>query len=188
MISPQLIVPQFNDIKQTLIADEGKDALCLALVNLQMAASESGKVLTLDDVNRLVKEAVKIGALRSSDGVNSDGWILPGGHEKLAALAGLHNVTKKYIKFDRAEIINRLQWGKAVEIRDQGRHSLLSYRWFKEGATFFADVLDPWPYTNDTRIDLDRAMTLRQVNGKWADSRTIEYIGFYEAKQDGGLA
>lgn len=188
MISPQLIVPKFNDIKQTLISDGGKEALCLALVNFQLAASESGKILTLDDVNRLVKEAVKIGALRSPDGINSDGWILPGGHEKLAELVGLKNVEKKYVKFSRAEVINRLQWGKPIELRDEGKHSLLAYRWFMEDKKYYADVLDPWPKTNDTRIDLDRGITLREVNGKWQASRSIEWIGFYEAKPAGGIA
>lgn len=187
-ISPQLIVPKFNDIKQTLISDGGKDALCLALVNLQMAAAECGKVLDLDDVNNLVKKAVKAGALRSKDGVNSDGWILPGGHEKLAELVGLKNVEKKYVKFSRSEAINRLQWGKPIELRDEGKHSLLAYRWFMDGKKFFADVLDPWPKTNDTRIDLDRGVTLREVNGAWKDSRSIEWIGFYEAKPAGGVA
>jgi len=187
-VSPQLLIPKFNDIKQTLISDGGKNALCLALVNLQLAASEIGKVLGLEDVNKFVKAAVKAGALRSTDGENSDGWIMPGGHEKLAELVGLKDVEKKYIKFDRSDIINRLQWGKAVELRDEGKHSLLAYRWFKEGETFFADVLDPWPKTNDTRINLDRAMTQREVNGKWVDSRSIEYIGFYEKIVSSGVA
>lgn len=181
MSSPQLIVPKVDLINQRLVKDAGADALCLAICNLQMSAAEMKKTLSLDDINRLVKEAVKVGALRSRDGgKNSDGWILPGGHEKIAALVGLKNVTKKYIKFDKGKIIERLQWGKPVELRDEGKHSMLAVRWYLIGDKPFSDVLDPWPLTNDTRCDLDRAMTQREVKGKFVDSRSIEYIGFYE--------
>ena len=181
MNSPQLIVPKVDLINQRVVKDAGADALCLFIANLQMAAAEMKMTLDMADINRLVKEAVKVGALRSSDGgKNSDGWILPGGHEKIAALVGLKNVTKKYVKFDKGEIIERLQWGKPVELRDEGKHSLLAVRWFMDGKKALADVLDPWPKTNDTRLDFDRAMTQREVNGKFVDSRSIEYIGFYE--------
>lgn len=181
MNSPQLIVPKVDLINQRLVKDTGADALCLFIVNLQMAAAEMKMTLAMADINRLVKEAVKVGALRSSDGgKNSDGWILPGGHEKIAALVGLKNVKKKYVKFDKGEIIARLQWGKPVELRDEGKHSMLAVRWFMDGKKALADVLDPWPKTNDTRLDFDRAMTQCEVNGKFVDSRSIEYIGFYE--------
>lgn len=181
MNSPQLIVPKVDLINQRLIKDAGADALCLAICNLQMAAAEMKMTLDMADINRLVKEAVKVVALRSPDGgKNSDGWILPGGHEKIAGLVGLTGVKKKYIKFDKGEIITRLQWGKPIELRDEGKHSMLAVRWYMDGNKAFSDVLDPWPKTNDTRCDLDRAVTQREVNGTFVDSRSIEYIGFYE--------
>jgi len=181
MNSPQLIVPKVTKINQRLVRDAGADALCLCIVNLQMAAAEMKQTLDVSDINRLVKEAVKVGALRSPDGgKNSDGWILPGGHEKIAELVGLTGVKKKYVKFDTGDVITRLQWGKPVELRDEGKHSMLTARWFMIGNKPFADVLDPWPKTNDIRVDLIRAMTQRDVKGKFVDSRSIEYIGFYE--------
>lgn len=172
---------QLNDIKQTAISDGGKNALCLGLVNLQMAAAEMGLVPDLEQIDAWVDESIRVGALRTKDGVNSDGWILPGGHEKMAAIVGLRGVRKVYVKFDVGIITARLQWKLPVELRDEGKHSLLCVGWFQDvDGKIYGECLDPWPKTDDKRIDFDRAMTQRIVNGKWVDSRSIEYIGYYQ--------
>lgn len=173
---------RLNDIKQTAISDGGKYALCLGLINLQMAAAELGLVPDLQQIDAWIDESVRVGALRTKDGVNSDGWVLPGGHEKMAAVVGLFNVRKVYKKFDVGIITARLQWKLPVELRDEGKHSLLCVGWHVDAADgkIYGECLDPWPKTDDRRIDFDRAMTQRIVNGKWVDSRSIEYIGYYE--------
>lgn len=169
-----------NDIKQTDIDDAGKNALCMALCNIQMAGAMIGKVFTLKDVDRIVDQCVANGALRSTDRVNSDGWVVS--HEKIAEACGLPYVKKFYKKFDRHDIINRLQWGQPIELRDEGKHSLLCVGWFKEGDKFYGECLDPWPKTDDKRIDFERATTQRKEKGKWVDSRTIEFYGYFEKK------
>lgn len=168
-----------NDIKQTKIDDAGKDALCTALCNLQMAAAALGLKPDLSQIDAWIDECVKVGALRSKDKKNSDGFVLS--HEKMAEVVGLKGVKKVYKKFDKAEIINLLQWGRAVELRDEGKHSLLAVGWLADAdGKAFADCLDPWPYSNDVRLDLQRAMTQNVKAGVLVDSRSIEYYGIYE--------
>lgn len=168
-----------NDIKQTEIDDTDRNKLCLALCDLQMAAADLRLTPTLADINKWIDEAVANGAIASKDGKNSfNGFV--NNHEKLAAIVGLNGVRKVYEKFDLFKITALLQWKRAVELRDEGRHSLLAVNWYKEGDKFYASTLDPWPYTDDKRVDLERATTQRLVSGKWVDSRTIEFIGYYE--------
>lgn len=178
----QMAQLRLNDIKQTAISDAGKNALCLGLCNLQMAAAELGLVPDLQQIDAWIDESVRVGALRTIDGVNSDGWVKPGGHEKMAAVVGLFNVRKVYKKFDVGIITARLQWKLPVELRDEGKHSLLCVGWHVDevDGKIYGECLDPWPKTGDRRIDFARAMTQRIVNGKWVDSRSIEYIGYYE--------
>jgi hypothetical protein len=169
-----------NDIKQTEIDDAGKNELCLALCDLQLAAAQLGLRQTLDDVNKWIDEAVATGAIASKDGKNSfRGFV--NNHEKLAAIVGLKGVRKIYEKFDVGRITALLQWRQAVELRDEGRHSLLCVNWYKEDGKFYGATLDPWPFTDDKRIDLERATTQRKnAAGAWVDSRTIEFIGYYK--------
>lgn len=168
-----------NDIKQTTIDDKGANELCLALCDIQIAGSLQKKVFTLADVNRIVDAAIKNGGLASVDGKDSyHGFVQS--HEKLAEAAGLTGYVKKYIKFDAAKIFALLQWGSLVELRDEGHHSLLATGWYKQGDQFFCTTSDPWPYTDDKRLDTARAMTQKVgPGGKLIDSRSIEYIGFY---------
>lgn len=185
MNSPQIDMARvaLNDIKQTTIDDKGNRGLCLALCSFQMAAAMAGKKPTLDDINHYVDEAIRIGAIASKDGVNSaDGWVADPGHGKLAEIAGLPGHKKIYERYTIGRLTALLQWGIPVELRDEGKHSLLAVGWYKEENSdlFYAEVLDPWPATNDKRFDMQRAMTQRAVNNKWVDSRTIEYLGWYE--------
>lgn len=168
-----------NDIKQTTIDDKGANELCLALCDIQIAGSLLKKTFTLGDVNRIVKDAIKNGGLASVDGKDSyHGFVKS--HEKLAEAAGLTGYVKKYIKFDAAKIFALLQWGSLVELRDEGKHSLLATGWYKLGDEFFCSTSDPWPFTDDKRLDTARAMTQKVgKGGKLIDSRSIEYIGFY---------
>lgn len=168
-----------NDIKQTTINDKGANELCLALCDIQIAASLQKKVLTLADINRIVDVAITNGGLASLDGKDSyHGFVKS--HEKLAEAAGLTGYTKKYIKFDAAKIFALLQWGSLVELRDEGHHSLLATGWYKQGDSFYCTCSDPWPYTNDVRLDTARGVTQKTgLRGALVDSRSIEYIGFY---------
>ena len=50
-----------NDIKQTTIDDKGANELCLALCDIQIAASLQKKIFTLADVNRIVDAAIARG-------------------------------------------------------------------------------------------------------------------------------
>jgi len=167
-----------NDIKQTDIDDAGKNALCMALCKIQIAGAMLGKVYNLDDINKIVDMCIQNGALRSKDGENSDGWVLR--HEKVAEACGLKGVKSVYKEFDRHDIVNRLQWGQPIELRDEGKHSLLCVGWYKEGEKFYGEVFDPWPKTDDKRLDFERAVTQRMVKGKWVDSRTIELYSYFE--------
>lgn len=183
VVRVQMAQVTLNDIKQTAIHDKGATSLCLGLCNLQMAAAEVGLVPDLAQIDLWIDESVRVGALRSQDGVNSDGWIQPGGHEKMAAIVGLDNVEKVYEKFDVGTITARLQWKKPVELRDEGKHSLLCVGWYIDtDGKAYGECIDPWPKTNDQRIDFDRAMTQRLVNGQWIDSRSIEYIGYFKQR------
>lgn len=176
---------KLNDIKQTEIDDAGRNALCMALCKIQMAGAMVGKVYDLAEVNKIVDRCIEIGALRSTDKKNSDGWVA--NHEKIAEACGLKNVKNVYKKFDRYDIVNRIQWGQPIELRDEGKHSLLAVGWYKEGDDFFLTVIDPWPKTDDKRLDLSRAMTQRKVGGKWVDSRSIEYYGYFEKIEKNGV-
>lgn len=168
-----------NDIKQTTINDKGANELCLALCDIQIAGSLQKKVFSLADVNRIVDAAIKNGGIASVDGKDSyHGFVKS--HEKLAEAAGLTGYTKKYVKYDAAKIFALLQWGSLVELRDEGHHSLLATGWYKQGDSFYCTTSDPWPYTDDKRLDTARAMTQKVgAGGKLIDSRSIEYIGFY---------
>ncbi len=168
-----------NDIKQTQINDKGNEALCTALCNILQAGAMQGLVYTLADVDRIVDACVANGALRTADGVDSDGYI--NSHRKMAEACGLTGFRKIYRAFDANELITRIVWGQPVELRDDGHHSLLALGVFEEGGKAYADVLDPWGKTNDQRLDITRQMTQRQVAlGKWVDSRSIERIGYYK--------
>lgn len=166
-----------NDIKQTQISDKGRDALCTALCNVLSAGAMQGLFYTLADVDRIVDECIRIGALRKLDEENSDGYILS--HRKMAEACGLVGYRKIYRAFDANQLITRVVWGQPVELRDDGHHSLLANGVFEENGVAYCNVIDPWPKTNDTRLDIKRQMTQRQVDGKWRDSRSIERIGYY---------
>lgn len=168
-----------NDIKQTTIDDKAAAELCLFLSDVQICGSLQKKVFSLADINRIKMAAIKNGGLASHDGKDSyHGWVQS--HEKIAEAAGLSGYTKKYIKFDAAKIFALLQWGSLVELRDEGHHSLLATGWYKLEDKFYCTTSDPWPYTDDKRLDTARAMTQKiGLRGAIVDSRSIEYIGFY---------
>jgi hypothetical protein len=179
-----------NDIKQTAINDSGRNSLCLALANIQIAGSilrlralREGKTIapyTLEDIDRIVDEAVKNGGLRDldKDGNSDDGFVAD--HEKIAAAAGLFDVKKVYEKINKYRISALLQWGSCVEIRDEGRHSMIAYAWYVDAnQNMFCRLSDPWPKTNDVLLDCQRWMTQRMVDGKLVDSRSVEHIGYY---------
>jgi hypothetical protein len=172
-------------IRQTDIDDAANDKLCLALTNIQLCGSilialkKRITPFSLAEVNAIIDKSIKNGGLKTKDGVNSDGgYVL--NHEKMAEACGLPGYKKHYARLgDGSELLNRLQWKVAVELRDEGKHSLIACGWHVQSGKVYVDVFDPWPKTDDSRFDLARAMTQRQVNGKWVDSRSIEYIGYY---------
>lgn len=175
-----------EDIKQNDIADADANKLCLALCDIQLAGSillgqkAIARPFNLADINRIVDKAIANGGIASVDGINSDsGWVKS--HEKIAEAAGLFGYVKKYAPFDPAKIFALLQWKSLVELRDEGRHSLLATSWFKgEDGIFYCRTSDPWRPTNDTLLDTSRALTLRKDrNGNLVPSRSIEYIGYY---------
>jgi hypothetical protein len=170
---------KLDHIFQTQIDDKANTELCLCLSDLLLAAADLKLSPSLADVDRWVDEGVRVGALASRDGKNSEHGFVKN-HEKLAEIVGLKGVKKIYEKFDIGRVTALLQWEKAVELRDEGHHSLLCVSWREEGGEFYGEVLDPWPYTDDKRIDLKRGITQRLIKGEWKDSRSIEYIGYFE--------
>lgn len=174
-----------NDIKQTTIDDKWNTKLCLWVADTQIAGSirriydKTLSPFTLDDLNRFADECIARGGLARLDDKNSqDGFVL--NHQIVAEVAGLKGYVKKYVPFDAAKIFALLQWKCLVELRDEGHHSLLATGWFKgDDGKFYCNTSDPWPATDDKRLDTARAMTQRLVNGKWIDSRSIEFIGYY---------
>lgn len=190
MIAPSKFIDMAHiavqDIKQNDIADAAADKLCLALCDIQIAGSLlllQGKrktPFTLEDVDVIIDAAIANGGIASKDGVNSDnGWVAS--HEKVAEAAGLFGYTKKYTPFNAAILFALLQWGSLVELRDEGKHSLLATSWFKANdGVYYCTVSDPWRATNDIFIDSARALTYRaDKTGTLVPSRSIEYLGYY---------
>jgi hypothetical protein len=186
---------ELKDLKQTRISDKWNTKLCTALCDIQIACGillskkELKAPFTYDDVDRIVDDSVRNGGLATKDGVNSEhGYVA--NHEKIAEAAGLYGFKKYYIKLDAAglsKMVALLQWGSPVELRDEGKHSLLAVGAYLENGTLFLNVSDPWPYTNDERFNTKTNMTQRLEKGAWVDSRSIEYIGYYENKKTGWL-
>lgn len=188
---------KINEIYQTEIDDANAVKLCLWMSNILIAWSilrikaKAGKrdappPLTLADFNRLNDACIKNGALaKLTDGDSKDGFVT--NHEKCAEAVGLTGYKKEYVKFTRdkkgvvdvADVINLLTWGCIVELRDEGKHSLVATGWYKAAGKFFLEVRDPWPKTNDTRFDCARGMTQRYIAGRWVDSRSIEFYGWF---------
>ena len=182
---------QMNDIPlekifQTQIDDGGKLALCVAYSTMHIANSilrahdKSVPKLTLDSINKIVDESVANCGLASKDGFNSDrGWVKS--HEKIAEAVGLKGYTKVYEEADASKIFALLQWGSMVELRHEGHHSMIATGWFKgKDEKFYCKVQDPWPYSDDCLLDTSRMVTLKKVNGKLVDSRTIELMGWFK--------
>lgn len=184
---------QMNEIKlptlrQTDISDTAKNELCLVYSGGQMAYQlrrrnemKKGVKLptwTMKDVDEFIDKAIGNGGVYTEDGVNSLHGMAKN-HRKIAEAAGLYGYDKEYVKYDSAKIMALLQWDSLVELRDEGRHSLLATGWYKEDDKFYCSTSDPWPYSDDLRLDCARAMTQKKVNGKWVDSRSIEYFAFY---------
>lgn len=175
-----------DDIKQTDISDAGNKELCLCLADIQIAGSillmqkKIATPFTLADIDRIVDAAILNGGLATADKQNSlHGYVLS--HERVAEAAGLLGYVKKYELYDASRIFALLQWGSVVELRQEGRHSMLATGWFKaDTGKVYCTVSDPWPATNDTLLDCDRAMTQRMVGeGFMKDSRRITHIGYY---------
>ncbi len=180
---------ELKDLKQTKIHDSWNTKLCTALVNIQIGCGiliTKGLIktpFTIEKVDEIVDACVAKGALASRDGKNSDnGYVAD--HEKMLALCGVPGKWKKhYPKLDAdglANMIALLQWGAPVELRDEGKHSLLACGTFIEDGVLYLDVIDPWPDTDDKRFNTVTKMTQRLVNGVWKDSRSIEYYGWFE--------
>jgi len=164
---------KISDLKQTNLTDTGPNELCLALMDIQIAAGQIGKGLTIEQADAYMKECRRVGAVSADDVVRN--------HEKIAAIVGLTGVKKIYEKYTSGRLTALLQWGIPVELRDEGRHSMLANRWYQDdNGKNYAQVLDPWPATDDKRFDIERAMTQRLVKGAWKDSRSIEYLGWFE--------
>jgi hypothetical protein len=188
---------ELKDIKQTAISDTWKTKLCTALCNIQICC---GIMLTkgllknpfsISDIDRIVDEAVKNGGLSTKDGENSDNGYVAN-HEKIAEAAGLPGKWKKlYPRLDAdglANILALLQWGSPVELRDEGKHSLLATGSYLENGIIFLEVIDPWPYTDDKRLNTKTNMTQKKnEKGEWVDSRSIEFYGWYKNLISGWL-
>lgn len=188
---------KINQVFQTEIDDASADKLCLWMSNvliswsiLRVLARLAGKPmpapLTLDDFNRLNDLSIKNGALaKLTDGDSKDGFVT--NHEKCAEAVGLTGYKKEYVRFSKDKkgnvevtpVLNLLSWGSIVELRDEGKHSLVATGWYKADGKFYLEVRDPWPKTNDTRFDCARGMTQRFEKGKWVDSRSIEFYGWF---------
>jgi len=168
-----------SDLKQTGLTDTGPNELCLALMNIQAAAGQLGKVLTLAQADEYMKLCRKAGAVSSDDVVRN--------HEAQAAIVGLTGVKKIYEKYTPGRLTALLQWKIPVELRDEGKHSLLAVGWYlDDDKRIYAHTVDPWPYSDDKRFDLARAMTQKLVKGVWVDSRSIEYLGWFEKTAEQG--
>lgn len=171
MIQMQSI--KVSDLKQTKLTDTGPNELCLALMNIQAAAGRIGKVLTIEQADAYMKQCRAAGAVSADDVVRN--------HEKQAEVVGLTGVKKIYEKYTPGRLTALLQWNIPVELRDEGRHSLLAFGWYQDDdKRNYASVTDPWPATDDKRFDIERGMTQRLVKGEWKDSRSIEYLGWFE--------
>lgn len=187
---------ELKTLRQTDIDDAGKNELCLVYSGLRVAyqlrrrleAKKGVKLPDLDmpDIDRMIDECVANGGVKTHDKKNS--WHgLAADHVKIAEAAGLFGYEKEYVKigknpdgsFDCSFICALLQWDSLVELRDEGRHSLLATGWYLEGTTVYCTTSDPWPYSDDLRFNTKTAMTERKVNGKWTPSRSIEFFAWY---------
>jgi len=188
---------KINQIYQTEIDDSSADKLCLWMQNilipwsiLRVKAKQEGRTLpeplTLADFNRLNDICIKTGALaKLTDGDSKEGFVL--NHEKCAEAVGLIGYKKQYEQFtknkkgefDVSFVMNLLTWGSLVELRDDGKHSLTAVGWYKADGKFYLEVRDPWPKTDDARLDCSRCMTQRYVGGRWLDSRSIESFAWF---------
>ena len=188
---------KINQVFQTEIDDADADKLCLWMSNTLIAWSilrvkarlvekPIPAPLTLDDFNRLKNVCLSNGALAKRDAANSlNGFVT--NHEKCAEAVGLTGYKKEYVKFARDKkgvvdvtpVLNLLSWGSIVELRDEGKHSLVATGWYKAEGKYYLEVRDPWPKTNDTRFDCARGVTQRFEKGKWVDSRSIEFYGWF---------
>lgn len=175
---------KLDKVFQTEVDDSDNEKLCMWLVDVYMAWGHLKREtpnlapLTLAEINKIQDASIKNGGLldRDKDGNSDDGYVA--NHEKVAAAAGLTGFTKVREPYDKHKVINLLQWQCLVEIRSSG-HSMLAHGWFMENKKPFAHVLDPWPKTDDVRLDLDRGMTLRQGKAGFVDSRKIVSFAWY---------
>lgn len=177
---------KLNKISQRAINDAGADALCMAVSDILMAwgnlkrENRNLAPLTLADIDRIVDKCIAAGALRDLDkDGQSDGFV--SSHEKIAEVVGLKGFTKVREPYDKHKIINLLQWQAIVEIRSGG-HSMVCHAWsFNEAEQkAYAQVMDPWPKTDDVRLDLDRGKTQKLVGKSFVDSRSIKTFAWYK--------
>lgn len=171
-------------VYQTEIKDAWASKLCMWLCEMWMAWSllrrkdKNLAPFTREDLDRLNNACIKNGGLARLNDEDSDNGFVKN-HERNAEAVGLFGYKKIYEPMDPAKVIALLQWGAIVELRDEGRHSMLAIGWYQEDGKTFLEMFDPWKKTNDGRLDCARNTTQRLVDGKWVDSRTVEFFAWY---------
>lgn len=179
---------KLNHIWQTDIDDASADKLCMWLCEIFMGwsyAYKANRAVVCPDlgkINELKNEAIaRVGLAKLDNNNSKDGYVLD--HEINFQLAGgPKGYTKIYEYFNKAgheKVVNLLQWGVLVELRDEGKHSLLANGSYIEEGTTYLSVVDPWPKTDDKRFNCDTYMSQRKVGDKWVDSRSIECFAWY---------
>ena len=185
---------KLNTISQRDIDDTDADKLCMFEVECFIGWSYANGILkkklpapTLADLNRWADEAIKKGGLAKRDATNSqDGYVL--NHEINFQIAGGPKGFKKLYEYFKDvghhKAMNLLLWGACIELRDEGRHSLLAHGVFLENGITFFNVSDPWPLTDDKRFNCSTLFTERNVAKKgeaprWVKSRSIECFAWY---------
>ena len=179
---------KINHIWQTDIDDKAAAELCMWECEIFMGWSYGRKSIKnlpcpdLKFLNWANDEAIKRGGLKkATDGDSVHGYVT--NHEiNFQIGGGPKGYTKEYEYFKDAgfeKIVNLIQWGALVELRDEGRHSMIANGSYLEDGKPFLSVIDPWPKSNDQRMDCTRFMTQKMINGKWVDSRSIECFAWY---------
>ncbi len=173
-----------NRVYQTEINDRWASKLCMWLCEMWMAWSllkrknPDLKPFTKADLDHLNNECIAKGGLKKLTAEDSDNGFVAN-HEINAECVGLKGFKKIYEPIDAAKCVNLIQWGAIIELRDDGRHSMLAIGWYVENGKTYLNMFDPWKQTNDGRFDCARNMTQRFVNGAWADSRSVESFAWY---------
>lgn len=179
---------KINKISQRDIADTAADELCMWQCEIFMGWSYGRRINadlpcpTLEDLNRLNDLAIAQGGLRKKDSQNSANGFVANHEINFRLGGGPKGYVKKYEYFKDAgfeKVVHLLQWGVLVELRDEGRHSLIANGSYVESGKAYLSVVDPWPKTDDTRMDCSRLMTQRLVGGRWVYSRSIECFAWY---------